>query len=235
MTAIERWKGLRIEGRRLCYRPPSPWWRRSTLRFEPEGLVIVNPDGSEELLSWSAPRGAWQVDVQRGGNSQQAGTKVEIGPSNATSLGEVVWARTVWLPSHWQAPPWDALPALVEHLRSTPAAASGLDVVERVRMLVGDLRTGGWRRPLPPTRPLLGDALDAFVAVSGVVEESGWRKHRGRPVRGEAVPDAGVLAALARRRLRPDVADRLTDDVLLAVVERHLDVGPWPFDRLLAP
>lgn len=126
----------------------------------------------------------------------------------------------------------EELPALVEFLIDTPTARPGLADRARVQRLVRELASKTWRAPHVALEPMAGDRLDVHIAVERALDEVGWRRYYGRPVRGD-VPDACQVSARARRLLLRTVAERVTEAELTKRVERHLRVGPWPFDVLL--
>jgi hypothetical protein len=129
--------------------------------------------------------------------------------------------------------PLEELPALVHYPCDTPDAQSALADRRRLETLIVELRTKRWQDPRPPGEPLLGDRLDTYVAVNKALHAAGWRLFGRRPVRGESTPDAHDVTHRVRVLLAHGVSERVSDDELLQVVERHLHVGAWPFDVLL--
>lgn len=226
------WRGLSAASGQLTYRPPSIWWRRPTLLFSPEGLLIVPRTGDRETLAWTAGRASWRVVGEQATRVNRAGIRVSVLPAQHDLWHPDYSSRDVWLPSTWSIPPLEELPSLVEFLIDTPDARPGLADRDRVQQLVRELAGKTWRVPHVALAPVAGDRLDVHIAVERALEELQWRRYCGRPVRG-IVPDALEVSARARRLLLPAVADRITDAELTKRVERHLRVGPWPFDVLL--
>lgn len=227
------WRGLAVLCNRLTYKPPSLWWRRPTLRFEPEGLAIVSRHGSTEVLAWELGRTGWRLSGVMASRANRAGIQISELPAVSDVWHPVYATRDTWLPSTWTVPPLEELPALTEFLVTTPSAHGHLADDARLEALVAELAGRAWQRPSPPGEPLLGDRLDIYVAVQRTLDATGWRRIQGRPVRGEVKPGRAEVSQRARQILAPGVTGRVSDAALDTAVRRHLDVAPWPFDVLI--
>jgi hypothetical protein len=227
------WRGLAVLSNRLTYKPPSLWWRRPTVRFEPEGLAIVGRQGSIEVLAWDRGGTGWRLSGVMAGRTNRAGIRISVLPAVSDVWHPVYASRDTWLPSTWTMPPLDELPALTEFLVTTPSARGHLGDGGRLEALVAELASRAWQRPSPPGEPLLGDRLDIYVAVQRTLDAMGWRRIQGRPVRGEVKPATAEVSQRARQILAPGVMERVSDGALDTAVRRHLDVAPWPFDVLI--
>jgi hypothetical protein len=234
----ERWRGISVLRGRLWYRAPTERGRRASVRFEPDGLVVVARGGMEQTLPWddgerpddrhaapSSGRLAWHLHGVPRGRGNWVAFRLAITHAGGSS-------RQVRLPSGLQPPSYE-LPALCRYLSSTPAARPGLADAKRTQALVDALAAGLWRRPEPPQEPLAGDRLQLHEAVGRALAAVGWRLVDGRPVAGEPRPDAAGTVREVRRALPDEMAERVPDERVLAELERHLAVGPWPFDVLL--
>jgi hypothetical protein len=218
---------------RLFYRPPSARSRRPGLRFEPDALVVVDPDPMAEIqLPWDdgekpgeqLVRPAWSLHALPRGRGGWAAFRVTIGAGSA--------ARQVRLRSGAR-PPAGELPALCRYLVATPEARPGLADPRHTRGLLTRLAQGHWRRPEPPHEPLAGERLDLHLTVEATLDELGWRRIDGRPVFGERRPAVDAVVPAVRAALPDELAPKASDERIRDEVERHLAVGPWPFDALL--
>jgi hypothetical protein len=227
------WRGFAVAEDRLWYRPPSQRSRRPGLRFEPDALVVVDPDPMVEIpLPWDdgerpgeqLVRPAWSLHAVPHGRGNWAAFRVTIGGGSA--------ARQVRLRSGTR-PPSDELPALCRYLVATPEARAGLADPRRTRGLLTRLAQGHWRRPEPPHEPLAGERLDLHVTVETTLDELGWRRIDQRPVFGERRPAVDAAVPAVRQALPDELAAKASDDRIRDEVERHLAVGAWPFDALL--
>jgi hypothetical protein len=234
----ERWRGISVLRGRLWYRAPTERGRRAGVRFEPDGLVVVAPGGMEQTLPWddgerpddrhAAPAGgrlAWHLLGVPRGRGNWVSFRLTITHTGGSS-------RQVRLPSGLQPPSYE-LPALCRYLSSTPAARPGLADAGRTQALVDALAAGLWRRPEPPQEPLAGDRLQLHQAVGRALAAVGWRLVDGRPIAGEPRPGATGTVREVRRALPDEMAERVPHERVLAELERHLAVGPWPFDVLV--
>jgi hypothetical protein len=232
MSGRGRWRGFVVVAGRLWYRPPSDRSRRAGLRFEPGALVVVEPEGTEHALGWDdgempgeqLARPAWSLHALPRGRGSWAAFRVTIGSGGA--------ARQVRLRSGAR-PPSDELPALCRYLVATPEARPGLADPRRIRGLLTRLAQGHWRRPEPPHEPLAGERLDLHLTVEATLDELHWRRIDHRPVFGERRPAADEVVPAVRDALPDETAPRISDERIRDEVERHLAVGPWPFDALL--
>jgi hypothetical protein len=226
------WRGFAVVDDRLWYRPPSDRSRRPGLRFEPDALIVVGPDRDEHHLRWDdgekpgehLVRPAWSLHAIPHGRGAWAAFRVTIGAGSA--------ARQVRLRSGTR-PPADELPALNRYLVATPEARGGLADPRRTRGLLTRLAQGHWRRPEPPHEPLAGERLDLHLTVEAALDELGWRRIDQRPVFGERRPAVDAVVPAVRAGLPDEVAPKASDERIRDEVERHLAVGPWPFDALL--
>lgn len=229
------WRGMFAMDSGILFRPPALFWRRPTLWFEPNGAVVRSRRGDPQLLlGWEGCGRVWGLQFQQGSRFTRTGMRVVV-PPYEVALAPGAVRTDVWLPSTWVGPPRDELDALVRYLAATPTAREGLADTARTSVLVQSLRSEEWKRPRPPGRPMLGDKLDVHIAVARSLDDLGWRRFADRPVRGEPAPDAAAAAQHARTLLSQVVAARVTDEELLASVERHLATAAWPFDLLLEP
>ncbi|HET7486595.1 MAG TPA: hypothetical protein VFJ85_01605 [Acidimicrobiales bacterium] len=228
------WRGLSVVGGRLRYRPKSLWWRRSTLRFEPEAVAVVPRSGPTTLLPWETSGTGWQLVGVYASRANRAGIEIRLAPARLVDVWHPVYgSHSVWLPSTWSTPPIEELPALTDFLTATPAARPSLADGARLDALLAALATRSWQKPAPPGEPLAGDGLDLHVAIGRALDGMEWRRYRGRPVRGEGRPDQALVAERARARLTRAVSGRTSDEELAAAVRRHVGIGEWPFDVLL--
>ena len=227
------WRGLALTRDRLRYRPPSLWWWRPTLSFEPEGLVVEPNSGEPEMLSWNDSSDQWSLTGRIGSRSNRAGILLR-GTKHVATPTIAQTSPSVWMPSTWSTPPIHELPALTEYLRATQEARSALAMPDRIERVLAELATKEWCRPRPPHEPLLGDPFDVFVAVRRALDSAQWRRFGGRPVRDEPVPDPDYVVERARVLLAPGVSARVDDSELEAAAHRHLAIGAWPFDVLVA-
>jgi hypothetical protein len=226
-----RWRGFSVAGDQLWYRPPSGRSHRPGLRFEADGLVVVEPDGAERTLPWddgekpgqSLARPAWSLHALPRGRGNWVVFRLTIGPPAP---------RQVRLRSG-SRPPSSELPALCRYLAGTPEARPGLDRPDRIQRLLGELASGDWRRPEPPQEPLAGERLDLHQAVEQALVELDWRLIDGRPVAGEPRPPVDGVTAAVWRTVPEELAGHVSDTRVGAEVERHLSVGGWPFNVLL--
>jgi hypothetical protein len=232
-TSPERWRGLSVVRGRLQYQPPSLWWRRPVLRLEPNGLAVVSRRGLTELLGWDSPGNKWRLVGVHGSRANRAGIRVSILPVAGGVWDQSFRTRDVWLPSSWSMPPLEELPALTSYLVATPEARPSLVDAARLGALIAEFKSRVWATPRPPSEPMLGDRLDMYVAVERALHDSQWRRFGGRPVRGERYPDAAAIGQQARVRLDRRVSERITDEALRSVVDRHIHIGAWPFDVLV--
>ncbi|MGH3476381.1 MAG: hypothetical protein ACRDQD_06045 [Nocardioidaceae bacterium] len=227
------WRGMTLAGNRLRYRPPGLWWWRPTLSFEPEGLVVEPKSGEPEMLSWNDSSDQWSLTGVIGSRSNRAGIRVR-GTKHIATPTIAQTPPSVWMPSTWSTPPIHELPALTEYLRATQEARTALAMPDRIEQVLAELATKEWSRPRPPHEPLLGDPLDVFVAVRRAIDSAPWRLFGGRPVRGEPLPHPDCVVERARALLAPGVSARVDDRQLVAATQRHLAIGAWPFDVLVA-
>jgi hypothetical protein len=226
------WRGFAVVEDRLWYRPPSDRSRRPGLRFEPDTLVVVEPDGAERPLRWDdgekpgeqLVRPAWSLHAMPRGRGSWAAFRITIGARRD--------ARQVRLRSGTR-PPSVELPALCRYLVATPEARPGLADPRRTRGLLTRLAQGHWRRPEPPHEPLAGERLDLHLTVESTLDELGWRRIAQRPVFGERRPAVDAVVAAVREALPEDLASKTPAERIRDEVERHLATGAWPFDALL--
>lgn len=233
--AEQAWRGLELIDRRLWYDRQPRLLRRPSARFDPDALVLVDPDGSEAAFTWddhanaAAPRTAstWHLEGVRPSRYNTAVVWLHVGreaTGDRTSRRLAGWG--------WSDTLWEELPALAAYVAATPAARAGLADPDRTSALISALATRGWRRPRPPGEPMLGDRLDLHRAVDAVLARR-IRRFGGRPVRGEALPPIEQLVAEVTARLPEWVRPRVTPDMVAERVRRHLSTGRWPFDVLL--
>jgi hypothetical protein len=227
------WRGFAVGDDRLWYRPPSDRSRRPGLRFEPDALVVVDPDPMVEFrLPWDdgerpdehLVRPAWSIHAIPRGRGSWAAFRVTIGAGTG--------ARQIRLRSGTR-PPSDELPALCRYLVTTAEARPGLADPRRTRGLLTRLAQGHWRRPEPPHEPLAGERLDLHLTVEATLDDLGWRRIDQRPVFGERRPTVDAVGPAVRAALPDELALKASDERIRDEVERHLAVGPWPFDALL--
>lgn len=126
------WRGLEVLGERLCYKKPSRWWRRPTLGFEPDGLVIVGRNGSVEVLAWERGGTEWRLSGVAQSRVNRAGIQISVPPPVSDVWHPAFATRDTWLPSTLTIPPLEELPALTQFLVTTPPARAHLGNNTRV-------------------------------------------------------------------------------------------------------
>ena len=233
--ATSSWRGMSATDSGILYRPSPLFWWRPTLCLERAGAQFRSRRGETTLaLSWDDYGTGWRLQFEPLSRAMRAGARVAFPPFRA--LPPLGTSQTgIWPPSSWTAPPQDELLALALYLAATPAAREGLADMARTSALVRALASEDREQPPPPGRPAHGDTLDMHIAVDRSLDDLGWQRFGGRPVRGEPTPDTAVAAERARLLLSRVVTTRVTDDQLVATVARHLATAPWPFDLLLEP
>jgi len=208
------------------------WWR-PTLWLEPDRATMRSRKGVVVAdLSWEGFGSTWQLGPVFASRVNRAAILLALPPLDVAPAPGA--RRTQFLmPSTWSTPPLWELPALAEYLSAMPAARPGLADPVRASALLAALASKEWKRPAPVGRPLLGDKLDMFVAVERSLNDFGWHRIGGRPVRGEPRPAVADVVERARLLMLPGVAARVTDAQLVAMVEHHYTTATWPFDTLL--
>jgi hypothetical protein len=81
----------------------------------------------------------------------------------------------------------------------------------------------------------MGDKFDLFHAVNRVARQHRWVLIDCRPVGPDTLPPLDEATALVLAALPPWSTFRHDREALRQRVQRHLQVGAWPFDALLAP
>ena len=228
------WRGLSVGVEGLLFVPRSGGRRRPHLRLQPDGLAVVSKDTVQQLLDWDAgQRSEWRLMGWHGTKANREGIRISAKPHTSASSWTPTFAfPDVWLPTNWRPLPILELPALTDYLMATPPARANLADQVRQAHLITALSTLP-KKPRAPLAPSFGDPLDIFVAVSAALGARGWRTFKGRPVRGEPLPDADAVVTHARRLLSIPVARRITDEQLHSTVASFLRVASWPFDMLV--
>jgi hypothetical protein len=240
------WRNLRVLDGRLWYRSPTQWWVRTSLRLDPDALVVVGRDHVEvgrlpwacglaepsDDTHWHEHAGWWLRGVP-GGRANRAGIRINV--RDDAAVAALGGRQQLWLPSTLRPPPVVELPALARYLATVPAARAGLGDPHRTRSLLARLAEGSWRTPRPPAEPLIGDKLDRFHAVDRVARQHQWLLIDRRPTGRDTLPPLDEATALVLAALPPWSSFRHDGEALRRRVQRHLQVGAWPFDALLAP
>lgn len=243
---MRAWMNLRVLDGRLWYRSPTQWWARTSLRLDPDALVVVGR-GHHEIghLPWARAltepsdepqnhqRAGWLLGGVPGSRANRAGIRINARDDDA--IAALGGREQLWLPSTLRPPPLLELPALARYLATVPAARAGLGDPHRLRTLLARLAEGSWRTPRPPGEPLMGDKFDLFHAVNRVARQHRWLLIERRPVGSDALPPLDEATALVLAALPPWSSFRHDHEALRRRVQRHLQVGAWPFDALLAP
>jgi hypothetical protein len=240
------WGNLRVLDGRLWYRSPTQWWVRTSLRLDPDALVVVGRDHAEVgRLPWARGltepsddphnhnRAGWWLWGVPASRANRAG--IGINARDDDAIAALGGREQLWLPSTLRPPPLVELPALARYLATVPAARAGLGDPLRIRSLLARLADGAWRTPRPPGEPLMGDKFDLFYAVGRVARRHGWLLIERRPVGRNTLPPLDEATALVHAALPPWSSFRHDHEALRRRVQRHLQVGAWPFDALLAP
>lgn len=234
-----KWRGLELVDGRLWFGMVGLMFRKPRVRFEPEGLVLVEHGGDETCYRWDdhvaaathvAPASQWELKGIPPSRVSMAALQLKFGRK---TYGYSVRRRlaTQWWRSALGLVPWQELPALVVYLAATPSARAGLGLPDSVGILIGELATKGWRRPHPPGEPLFGDRLDLHLAVDSVLGQR-MRRFGGRAVRGETSPAIDELVVEVIAKLPELVRPRVDVRKVAERIERHLTTGRWSFDVL---
>ena len=239
------WRRLVLRDGRLWYRPPSRWWWRPSLRFEPGGLDVVPRDGGDawrlpwdggvpahsDSADWAAPVPPdWCLAGVRPSRTNRPG--IAVVPYSDRGRAALGGRRRVWLPTWW-VPPIEELPALARFLTSYPAARTGLGDPARVERLLRGLAGSEWRRPRPPGEPLMGDRYDLHHAILRVSRRQRWPIVARHPVRMPGLPSLAEATSAVMSEVPARSPYRRDRDGVQAVVRRHLEAGAWPFGHLL--
>lgn len=125
-SAGERaWRGLALIDGCLWYGRLGGLTRRPRARFDPDALVLVEPDGAEAAYEWdnhanaAAPAAASEWHLEGIAPSRYSGAEVSLhvgrqtaGHATSIRLAEGGWRHTLW----------EELPALAAYLAATPSA-----------------------------------------------------------------------------------------------------------------
>ncbi len=239
-------------------------WRRARrsvgLRFTPDRLVAVAPEGLSLDLLWSAQGAVPAVLHRRSGSCwtichwshREAGVGLQLvgplalaaEPLRRATGGERFQpggepergCRLPIVPGatglRSTGAEHDTLQALTTVLARRPDLRARLGDRERVRRLAADLAGGMRRCPTDSIRTLSPGALDVALALV----RCGLVFRQGRPLPGETVAEDDAMdrvrAALATQQGRG--RSRPSQATIERVVRRrYLDVAPWPFAALV--
>jgi hypothetical protein len=143
------WGNLRVLDGRLWYRSPAQWWVRTSLRLDPDALVVVGRDHAEVgRLPWARGltepsddphnhnhnRAGWWLWGVPASRANRAG--IGINARDDDAIAALDGREQLWLPSTLRPPPLVELPALARYLATVPAARAGLGDPHRIRSLL---------------------------------------------------------------------------------------------------
>jgi hypothetical protein len=166
-ASADGWRSLRVEDGALWHGDRGAGGRDPCVRFDPDGLTVVEPDGRRALMPWAdhaaaAPIRGWAWWL-------------EIRTAHRRSVDELVLVVTTAAGPHRRRlagsgrPPaaWPGLPALAAHFAATPGARPGLADPARIGTLRERIARGA-----------TGAAFDAL------------EPDRFEPTRGSSEPDS---------------------------------------------